>query len=84
MYPGAHAESEPTRPAIVMAETGETLSFGELDEQANRLSHVFADLGLGPGDHVAFCLENRLAGPHRELYAGPESRYHRANKPGRR
>ena len=60
MYPGAHAESEPTRPAIVMAETGESLSFAELDEQANRLSHVFADLGLGPGDHVAFCLENRL------------------------
>ena len=59
VYPGAHAATDAQRPAIVMAATGESVSFAELDEQANRLSHVFHDLGLRPGDHVAFCLENR-------------------------
>ncbi len=41
-----------------MAGSGETISFAQLDEEANRLSRVFHDLGLRPGDHVAFCLEN--------------------------
>ncbi|MFQ5556115.1 MAG: acyl-CoA synthetase, partial [Acidimicrobiales bacterium] len=35
-----------------------TVRYAELDERANRLSRVFHDLGLRPGDHVAFCLEN--------------------------
>jgi long-chain acyl-CoA synthetase len=42
-----------------MAETGETLAYGELDDHANRLSRVFRELGLSPGDHVALCMENR-------------------------
>lgn len=59
MYPGAHAETEPDKAAIVMAATGETISYRELDEEANRLSRVFQSAGLQPGDHVAFCLENQ-------------------------
>jgi acyl-CoA synthetase (AMP-forming)/AMP-acid ligase II len=57
-FPGAYAESTPDKPAYVMATTGEVVTYGQLDEAANRLSRVFHDLGLRPGDHVAFCLEN--------------------------
>jgi len=58
MYPGKYAATHPQRPAIIM-DTGEALSFAELDARANRLSHLFRKLGLQPGDHIAFCVENR-------------------------
>ncbi len=41
-----------------MAGSGEVITYAQLDEGANRLSHVFHDMGLRPGDHIAFCLEN--------------------------
>jgi len=58
MYPGSHAAERPDHPAIIMAGSGETVTYAELDEAANRLSRVFHELGLRAGDHVAFCLEN--------------------------
>ena len=58
MYPGAYASNDPDKPALVMAETGWTQTFGELDAAANRLSQLFRSVGLNPGDHVALCMEN--------------------------
>ena len=58
MYPGAHAARNPDKPAVVIAETGWTQTFAELDAAANRLSRLLRSIGLQPGDHVAFCLEN--------------------------
>jgi acyl-CoA synthetase (AMP-forming)/AMP-acid ligase II len=58
MYPGAHAATNPDKPAVIMAETGWTQTFAELDAAANRLSRLFRSIGLEPGDHVALCLEN--------------------------
>ncbi len=58
MYPGAHAATSPDKAAIIMASTGETVTFAQLDERANRLSNLFRSMGLQPGDHIAFCLEN--------------------------
>ena len=58
MYPGAHAARNPDKLAVVMAETGWTQTFSELDAAANRLSRLFRSIGLAPGDHVALCLEN--------------------------
>ncbi|MFM8776499.1 MAG: AMP-binding protein, partial [Actinomycetota bacterium] len=58
MFPGAIAATAPDRAAIIMANSGQTISFGELDEGANRLSNVLRDSGLQPGDHIALCLEN--------------------------
>jgi len=37
MYPGAHAATRPDHPAIVMAEKGETFTYAELDDHANRV-----------------------------------------------
>ncbi len=60
LFPGEMARKNPDKPAIIMAGTGEQMTYAELDAMANQLSQLFAAEGLGPGDHVAFCLENRL------------------------
>ena len=41
-----------------MADSGQTVSYAELDERANKIAQLFKSLGLSPGDHVSFCLEN--------------------------
>ena len=58
MYPGAFAETRPDHPAVIMASDGRVITYRELDDHANRLSQLFRSVGLQPGDHVAFCLEN--------------------------
>ncbi len=58
MYPGLHAESTPDKPAVILASSGQVITYAELDEEANRVSQLFRAAGLRPGDHVAFCLEN--------------------------
>ena len=58
MYPGAFAATRPDHPAVIMAGTGQTMTYAELDDEANRLSQLFRSVGLQPGDHVAFCMEN--------------------------
>lgn len=58
-YPGTWAEKEPNRTAILMGGDGRVVTYGELDDVANRLSRLFRSAGLQPGDHVAFCMENR-------------------------
>jgi long-chain acyl-CoA synthetase len=58
MFPGDFAATAPDRPAVIMATTGEVVTYEALDAEANRLSHVFRAAGLQPGDHVALCLEN--------------------------
>jgi long-chain acyl-CoA synthetase len=58
MFPGTYAATTPDRPATIMAATGKVVTYAELDAAANRLAHLFRDLGLQVGDHVAFCLEN--------------------------
>ncbi|MEO6317963.1 MAG: AMP-binding protein [Acidimicrobiales bacterium] len=58
MFPGDFAATSPDKAAVIMAGTGEVVTYAELDAEANRLSHVFRGAGLQPGDHVALCLEN--------------------------
>jgi len=73
MYPGAHAATNPDKPAYVMAANGEAVTYRQLDDEANRLSQLFRAAGLQPGDHVAFCLENHphfLAIAWGAVYAG--------------
>ena len=60
MYPGEIAKSTPDKPAIIMSDTGESMSFLELHEYAERMANLFQAAGLKPGDHVALCLENRM------------------------
>ena len=58
MHPSVHARSNPDKAAIIVAETGEAISYGELDAASNRAAQLFRAHGLGHEDVVAFMLEN--------------------------
>ena len=47
------------KPAVIMAGSGATLSYAELDRQSNQIAHLFRARGLRPGDHIAVLMENR-------------------------
>ncbi|MCP9221964.1 acyl-CoA synthetase [Erythrobacter sp. LQ02-29] len=59
MHPITHAAERPDHPAIIMAASGETVTFGELDTRANRWARLFRHRGLGSEDRVAVLMENR-------------------------
>jgi acyl-CoA synthetase (AMP-forming)/AMP-acid ligase II len=58
-HPGIHAASRPDAPALIMAATGETISWAELRRRSVAAANMLHDLGLRAGDPVAFCIENR-------------------------
>ena len=58
MHPARHAETQPDKPALIVAETGETVSYAELNARSNRVAQLFRARGLGRGDTVAYFLEN--------------------------
>jgi long-chain acyl-CoA synthetase len=58
MWPGAHAIRTPDKAAIVMAGSGEVVTYADLDARSNRLAQLFHARGLRFGDHIAVCLEN--------------------------
>ncbi|GGF57379.1 putative acyl-CoA ligase [Marmoricola endophyticus] len=59
MYPGTWARTDPDKPALVMAGSGRTTTYAELDERSLRLAHVLADAGLRAGDVVAMVSDNQ-------------------------
>ncbi len=58
MYPGKHAVLRASQPAVIMAGTGETITYGELESRTNRLAHLLRARGLGRLDHYAIYMEN--------------------------
>jgi fatty-acyl-CoA synthase len=58
MHPITHAATRPDHPAIVMAGSGETVSYAELDATANRFARLLRAHGVGPGEHFALLMEN--------------------------
>jgi long-chain acyl-CoA synthetase len=60
MYPGTYAATTPDKVAARLFETGESLTYGELDDRSIRLAHVLHGAGLRPGDVVALLTENDL------------------------
>jgi long-chain acyl-CoA synthetase len=58
MFPGTHATSEPDRPAVIMAESGRTLSYKELDDNSARLASALYGMGLRKGDVIAMLSDN--------------------------
>jgi len=63
LHPIAHAASRPDHPAIIMAGSGEQVTYREMEARANRFAHLLRARGLGPneegGDPFAMLLENR-------------------------
>jgi long-chain acyl-CoA synthetase len=58
MTPFWHAERRPDAPAIVMAASGETVTYAELDDRSRRFASVLLSRRIGPGDHIAILMEN--------------------------
>src|SRR6202140_4656593 len=58
MYTGKHAQLRPLQPAFIMAESGETVTYAELEARSNRLAHLLRNRGLRRLDHYAIFMEN--------------------------
>jgi long-chain acyl-CoA synthetase len=58
MYPGKHAALRADQPAVVMAGTGEIITYGEFEARTNRLAHLLRARGLNRLDHYAIYMEN--------------------------
>src|SRR4051794_10464519 len=56
--PDVYARTTPGRAAVVMARSGEVVTYRELEERSNRLASRFRSYGLAPGDHIAVFMEN--------------------------
>ncbi len=58
MFPGVHARTTPDRPAVILAETGEVLTYRKLEDNSAALARVLHDKGLRPGDVVGVLSDN--------------------------
>ncbi len=60
MHPSVHAKTQPDKPAFIMASTGETVTYGQLEERSNRGAQLLRKLGLKTGDGIAIFMENNV------------------------
>ena len=58
MYPGPYAQQFADRPAFIMASSGQSLTYGELESRSNRLAHLLRAQGLQRLGHYAVFMEN--------------------------
>jgi len=58
VHPTELAQKYTDKPAYIMAASGETVSFAELEAVSNQGAQLFRSLGLQRGDHIAILLEN--------------------------
>ena len=61
MHPKFHAQQNPAKPAVIMAESGVSTTYGQLEARANQGAHLFRSLGLRRGDAVALLMDNSPA-----------------------
>jgi long-chain acyl-CoA synthetase len=62
-HPRAVAAVTPDKPALIVADRGESISYSELVVRSEKAANLFASLGLAEGDTVAFLLENHIRYP---------------------
>ena len=70
MYVGKYAIEKANQPAIIMAETGELLTYAEFDQRTNQVAHLLRSEGLNRLAHYALFMENAL--PYAEICGGGE------------
>lgn len=58
LEPGTYAVARGDHPAVVMADSGISVTYREMDQRSKRLAQLLRSGGLGPGDRVAVVLEN--------------------------
>ena len=60
MHPFVHAASHPDRIATIMAGSGDTMTYGELEARSNQVAHLLRSNGLKRGDTIVVFMENNL------------------------
>ncbi len=85
-YLADHARLTPDKPALIFSGSGERVSYRTLNDDSNRLSRLFAAMGLQRGDKVALLIENSRhfatvcwAALRSGLYVVPINRYLKAD-----
>lgn len=58
MHPYIHAQKTPDKAAYIMAATGETVTYRQLDQRSNQGAQLFRQLGLKAGDAIALQMDN--------------------------
>ena len=58
MHPSNHARTHPNKPAFIMAASGETVTYGELEARSNQGAHLLRSLGVRAGDGIALFMDN--------------------------
>lgn len=58
MHPSMHAVSTPNKPAYIMAESGQVVTYAQLNDRSNQAAQLFRSLGVRVGDHIAILMEN--------------------------
>jgi hypothetical protein len=80
MYPGKWAAMNPDKPALIMADTEEMITYAQLEERSLRLANYMRSIGFKKGDHLAVMAENRIASasarspPAQPLKRSPDGR----------
>ncbi|WP_326522847.1 acyl-CoA synthetase [Sphingomonas sp.] len=58
MHPANHAATFPDKPAVIMAGSGETMTYGELDALSSQGAHLLRAHGLKRGGGIAVMMKN--------------------------
>jgi long-chain acyl-CoA synthetase len=58
VHPFHHAKTHPSKPAYVMATTGQSIDYATLEARSNQLAHYWRSVGLAAGSVVAVVMEN--------------------------
>ena len=58
MYPGTYAKTTPDKPALIVARTGDVVTYAQLNDRSNQLAQFMWEKGLRRGDHLAIFMEN--------------------------
>jgi long-chain acyl-CoA synthetase len=58
MHPSVHAATHPDKLAVVMAGSGRTLTYAELDARSNQVAQLLRARGLKTGDAIAVLMDN--------------------------
>ena len=61
LTPTRHAEDTPEAAALVMAGSGETVTYAQLEDRSRRLAAALRTRGVAAGDHIAILMENNRA-----------------------
>jgi acyl-CoA synthetase (AMP-forming)/AMP-acid ligase II len=59
MFARQHALEHPDQPAIIMASSGEAVTYAEYEARCNATAHLLRAAGLKRGDHIAIFMENQ-------------------------